>query len=155
EKSENSTNGIIILLENYIDFFSLLASENKSDYQSWKDRKSSRIIALERHDKNSPFYLFSQAEINLQWGLLHNRFQDNLGSAMDIWKAEKLLRSNTDKFPDFLPNRKSAGLIDVIFGAIPANLKRFTNPLGVRGNISRGIGTLEGLVTSLPRSSYD
>lgn len=154
EKSQNSANGIVVLLENYIDFFSLLASGNKNDYQRLKDRKSSRLSALERNDKNSPFYLYAQAEVNLQWGLLQSRFQDYLPSAMDIWKAEKLLRSNTERFPDFLPNKKSTGLIDVIFGAIPANLQRFTSTFGLKGNVPRGIKTLEGLLTTLPKS-YD
>jgi len=153
-KNQNAANGIIVLLENYIDFFSVLASGNKSDYERLKDRKSSRLSALERNDKNSPFYLFSQAEINLQWGLLQSRFQEYLPSAMDIWKAEKLLRSNADRFPEFLPNKKSAGLIDVIFGAIPANLRRFTTTIGLKGNVTRGVRTLEGLLTTLP-TSYD
>ncbi|TCK80623.1 tetratricopeptide repeat protein [Albibacterium bauzanense] len=154
EKSQNANNGIIVLLENYIDFFSLLASENKSDYERLKARKSSRLSALERNDKNSPFYFYSQAEINLQWGLLQSRFQDYFPSAMDIWKAEKLLRSNAERFPDFSPNKKSSGLIDVIFGAIPANLQRFTSTLGLKGNVTRGIKTLEGLLTTMPKS-YD
>src|SRR5476649_1295424 len=33
EKQQNPQNGLIILLENYIDYFSLLASEDKNEYE--------------------------------------------------------------------------------------------------------------------------
>lgn len=154
EKTQNSTNGIIILLENYIDFFELWASDNQKDYERLKNRKSERISALEKQDQSSPFYLFAQAEINLQWGLLHSRFSDYFASAMDIRKADKLLGRNASAFPDFLPNEKSSGLINVIFGAIPANLKGITSTFGFKGNTTNGIKTLENLTTTLPASNY-
>lgn len=155
EKRLNPNNGITILLDNYIDYFTLLASENKADYERLKGLKSSRIKALEKQDKNSPYYLFAQAEINLQWGMLESRFQDYLTSALDIRKADKLLSANAAKYPGFLPNKKSSGLIDVIFGSIPSNLKRISSTLGIKGNKEIGIKTLESLMKALPKTSYD
>src|ERR1700761_3272363 len=46
EKQQNPANGIVVLLENYIDYFSLLASESKNDYEKLKDKKDDRISAL-------------------------------------------------------------------------------------------------------------
>ncbi len=154
ERKQNPNNGITILLDNYIDYFTLLASENKADYDRLKNLKASRISALEKQDKNSPYYLFAQAEINLQWGMLKSRFQDYFSSGMDIKKADNLLTENAAKYPSFLPNKKSAGLIDVIFGSIPSNLKGLFSTLGIKGNAATGIRTLESLATTLPRSSY-
>jgi tetratricopeptide (TPR) repeat protein len=133
----------------------LLASENKADYEKLKKLKSSRLSALEKKDKNSPYYLFAQAEINLQWGMLESRFQDYFSSGMDIRKADKLLSANMAKYPEFLPNQKSIGLIDVIFGSIPSNLKRIFSTLGIKGNTDKGIKTLEQLASVLPKTSYD
>lgn len=155
EKKHNPNNGITILLENYVDYFTLLASENKTDYERLKRLKSSRLSDLEKNDKNSPYYLFSQAEINLQWGMLESRFQDYFSSGIAIRKANRLLSANAEKFPEFLPNQKSAGLIDVIFGSIPSNLKKVFSTLGIKGNASKGIKTLENLVSTLPKTTYD
>ncbi len=155
EKAKNPNNGITLLLENYVDYFTLLASENKSDYERLKRLKSSRLSALEKKDKNSPYYLFTQAEINLQWGMLESKFQDYFSSAMNIRKADKLLSTNAAKHPDFLPNKKSAGLIDVIFGSIPSNLKRVVSTFGIKGNSQNGIRTLEHLMKALPKTYYD
>lgn len=154
EKRLNPGNGIPILLDNYIDYFTLLTSENKADYMRLKNQKSVRLDALDRYDKSSPYYLFAKAEINLQWGLLKSRFQDYLSSGIDIKKADNLLTENAAKFPSFLPNRKSSGLIDVIFGSIPSNLKGIFSTLGISGNINDGIKTLENLSAALPGSSY-
>jgi len=154
EKKKNPNNGIIILLENYVDYFTILASENKADYERLKGLKAGRISALEKQDKNSPYYLFAQAEIHLQWGMLKSRFQEFLSSGLDVKRADNLLSTNAAKFPSFLPNKKSSGLIDVIFGSIPSNMRSFVSTFGIKGNANTGIRTLESLVVSLPRSSY-
>jgi hypothetical protein len=154
EKQVNPQNGIIILLENYIDYFSLLASENKNDYNKWKDNKSARISALEQNDKNSPYYLFSQAEIYLQWSFLKAKFGDYMSSGSDAKSANSLLKDNSKKYPDFLPNKKSLALVNIIFGNIPANFKWITGMLGMKGNTQYGINQLTELKKQLPKSPY-
>lgn len=154
EKQQNPQNGIIILLENHIDYFSLLASESKTDYDRLKDNRAARVSALENNDKNSPYYLFCQAEVYLQWGLLKGKFGDYFSSSMDLKRAAGLLRENAEKYPDFLLNQKSLALINVIFGSIPPNLKTVTRFLGMTGNIQAGIKQLEELRTELPKTKY-
>ena len=154
EKSQNPNNGITILLDNYVDYFTLLTSENKADYERLKGLRSNRLSALEKNDKNSPYYLFAQAEVYLQWGMLKSRFQDYLSSGFDIKKADNLLDENMKKYPTFLPNKKSAGLVDVILGSIPSNLKGILSTFGFKGNVSNGIKTLEYLASVLPKTSY-
>ncbi|MBK0382224.1 tetratricopeptide repeat protein [Pedobacter sp. SD-b] len=154
EKNQNPNNGITILLDNYIDYFTLLTTEKKSDYERLKNLKSGRLDALENQDKNSPYYLFAQAEVYLQWGMLKSRFQDYFSSGLDIKKADNLLDENAKKYPSFLPNKKSSGLIDVILGSIPSNIKGILSTFGFKGNVDNGIKTLEYLSTALPKTSY-
>ncbi|WP_299586599.1 lipopolysaccharide assembly protein LapB [Mucilaginibacter sp.] len=154
EKQLNPQNGIVVLLENYIDYFSLLASENKNDYNRLKENKSNRVSVLEDNDKNSPYYLFSQAEIYLQWSFLKAKFGDYVSSGFDAKKANGLLKDNNKKYPDFLPNQKSLALVNIIFGSIPASFKGVTHFLGMNGNVLAGIKQLEDLKTQLPKSNY-
>jgi hypothetical protein len=154
ERQQNPQNGIIILLDNYIDYFTLLASENKNDYERLSGNKSARISALENNDKNSPYYLFSQAEIHLQWSFLKLKFGDYLSSAIDAKKAGNLLKENMEKYPDFLPDQKGFALVNVIFGSVPASLKGITRFLGMTGNVQSGVKLLEGLRTELPKSKF-
>lgn len=158
EKQQNPQNGITLLLDNYVDYFSLLTSDNRADYDQWKDRKFDRTDALEKNDKNSPWYLFTQAEVFLQWGMVKARFGDYMSSAIDIKKARNLLKDNAQQYPDFLPNQKSLALIDVIFGAMPANLKAVAGFLGMKGNATAGVaqmGKLKAVVTKTKYSYYN
>ncbi|GAA4311321.1 hypothetical protein GCM10023149_06280 [Mucilaginibacter gynuensis] len=156
EKQHDPKNGIIIMLENYVDFFSLMASDNKNDYERLKDYRSDRLSALEDNsDEKSPYYLYTQAEVYLQWGLLKGRFGDYLSSARDLKKASNLLKENTKKFPDFTPNKKGIALVNVIFGSIPSNMKGITSFLGMTGNAPTGIKQLEALRLELPKSKYE
>lgn len=154
EKAQNPQNAIPVLLDNYIDFFTLLSSENKADYERLKSRRDSRLSYLSKQDRNSPYYLFAQAEVLLQWGMLKSRFQDFMSSGFDVKKADNLLSENQKKYPSFLPNKKSSGLIDVILGSIPSNMKGIASTFGFSGNADKGIKTLEGLMGSLPKTAY-
>jgi len=154
EKQTNPANGIVVLLENYIDYFSLLASENKNEYERLKDNRYIRVDALEENDKNSPWYLFSQAEIYLQWSFLKAKFGDYMSSGSDAKSANSLLKDNSKKYPDFLPNKKSLALVNIIFGNIPANFRWIAGMLGMKGNVQYGINQLVELKKQLPRSAY-
>ncbi|HEY0244769.1 MAG TPA: tetratricopeptide repeat protein [Mucilaginibacter sp.] len=154
ERQVDAKNGITILLDNYVDFFNLLISDNKTEYEKLKDRKSDRIDALEKNDKNSPYYLFSQAEVYLQWGILKAKFGDYTAAFLDMKRARSLLKENTTKYPDFLPNQKDAALLDVILGALPSNLKGIAKFLGMSGNTRTGIAQLEALRPQLINTRY-
>ena len=154
EKQQDPGNGITVLLENYVDYFGLLTSESKDDYERLKDNKSARLSVLEENDSRSPYYLFSQAEVYLQWSLLKAKFGDYVSSSFDAKKASGLLKDNNEKFPDFLPNQKSLALVNIIFGSIPASFKGITRFLGMSGNTQAGIEQLETLRAQLPKTKY-
>ena len=154
EKQQYPQNGITILLDNYVDYISLLTSDSKTDYDKLENRRSARIDALEDNKENSPYYLFAQAEVYLQWGLIKGRFGDYMSSATDLKKARGLLRDNAKKYPDFLPDQKSLALIDVVFGSLPSNLKSIAKFLGMQGNIQSGYSQLEKLRTQIQNTKY-
>lgn len=154
EKAKNPSNGITILLENYLDYLYLLTSDNKSDYEKFKDRKGDRIDAIRENDKNSPYYLFAQAEVYIQWGMLKSKFGDYTSSVIDLNKGKKLLVENNEKFKDFLPNQKSLGWVDLTFGAIPANLKGVVGFFGIKGDMLSGFRQLERFNSQIAGTKY-
>ncbi|RYZ93704.1 MAG: tetratricopeptide repeat protein, partial [Sphingobacteriaceae bacterium] len=102
----------------------------------------------------SPYYLFSQAEVYMQWGLLKGKYGDYMASASDLKKARSLLKDNAKKYPDFLPNLKNLALIDVVFGALPSSMKSVAAFLGMRGNIQTGVAQLEKLRVQIDNTKY-
>lgn len=154
EKRKNPSNSIPYLLDNYVDYFSLMTTENKTDFERFKDNKSERISRIEKDDKSSPYYLFSLAEINLQFALSRTRAKEYFTASIEVNRAYSQLQENTKKFPEFLPNQKNLGMINAVLGSIPDGLRKALSVFGIRGDTRTGIRMLESLIEKLPRSPY-
>lgn len=152
EKNENPNNDIPLFLENYIDFFILIIGENPDDYNSLKNNKEFRLKQLAKGDSQSPWFLYSQAETNLQWAFVHVKFGEYISAVSEINKAYKLLEDNRQKFPSFLPNIKSLGLLHAIIGTVPDNYKWAVNIMGIEGTIKQGVKELNTVVSQTQQS---
>jgi len=154
EKRKNPTNSIPYLLDNYIDYFGLMTTENKSDFERFKDSKNERISRIERDDKTSPYYLFALAEINLQFALSRTRAKEYFTASIEVNRAYGQLQENNNKFPEFLPNQKNLGMINAVLGSIPDGLRKALSVFGVRGDTRTGVRMMENLIEKLPRSPF-
>ena len=154
EKKINPNNSIPYLLDNYVDFFTIMTSENKGEFERLKNNKSMRLNRIERENENSPYYLFALAEINLQWAISRGRFQEYFSSAIEINKAYKMLQENAKKYPSFILNQKNLGMINAMLGSLPEGLKKTMSAFGIHGNTEMGVKMLDNLTKSLPSSEY-
>jgi hypothetical protein len=87
---EDSQNGIAIYVANYGDIIRLLVSEDQATYDLLLGNEEIRIDKLEDLETDSPYYLFTQAEIRLQWAFVKLKFGDE-GSAFPEKKITKKL----------------------------------------------------------------
>jgi hypothetical protein len=101
---------------------------------------------LSEGDRNSPYYLYTQASINLQWAFIKIKFEDYFSAVWDVKKAYSLLKENKEKFPQFAPNDKDLALLNTIFGAIPDKYSFGAKLLGLKGNIDEGLSDLGNLL---------
>ncbi len=155
EKKVNPDNGIVLMLENYIDYFYLLTSDSKSEFDRLQQNKSRRLDLIAAGDKSSPYYLYAQAEINLQWALIRGRYGEYMTAAREIRKAKVQLQENTEKFPGFHLNAKGLGLINAFLGNLPDGILKSTlATFGIKGNLQAGVAMLEKLSANLPQSKY-
>ncbi|QJD96383.1 tetratricopeptide repeat protein [Mucilaginibacter robiniae] len=155
EKATHPQNSFTILLDNYYDYFYLLSTESKADYDRLKGNKSSRLDKLEDENQSSPYYNFALAEVQLQWALLNSRFGDNTTAGFAINKAYHLLQDNSKKFPAFLPDDIPLGVVSVALGALPDGaLKSILNIFGIKGSLEGGINLLQNVTARLPQSAY-
>ncbi|SOD20237.1 hypothetical protein [Pedobacter xixiisoli] len=156
EKKARPQNSIVPLLENYVDYFYLLTNESKAEFERLEANKSSRLDQISKDDKNSPYYLYAQAEINLQWALVRGRYGAYFAASREINRANGLLKDNQKKFPNFHLNTKGLGLINVVIGALPDGfMKSALSTFGVKGDIQTGISQLDKLAEELPKSTYE
>lgn len=156
EKKLRPNNAITTLLDNYWDYFYLITVDSKAEYDRLHALKDARLNLIAGQEKNSPYYLYAQAEINLQWGILSGRFGNNYTAAREINKASNLLQQNNKKFPAYILNQKGLGLINAVLGAMPDGfLKSALATFGIKGNLNMGLGMLERLLDGLPTSNFD
>lgn len=156
EKKVHPRNSIVPLLENYVDYFYLITTESKTEFERLEGNKASRLDQISSDDKNSPYYLYAQAEINLQWALIRSKYGAYFAAAREINKANGLLKDNQKKFPGFHLNLKGLGLINVVFGALPDGFMKSTlSTFGVKGDVQTGLNQLDKLAENLPKSSYE
>ncbi len=134
-KSKEPDNLLVYHVENYIDFFTLFINEEFEVYESIKDNKDIRLDLISKGDRSSPYYLFTIAEINLQWATARLKFGEKFKPMREVYKAYKLLEENQEKFPDFIANKKSLSIIHALGESIPGLLRTL---FSVKGSIETG-----------------
>ncbi|MCB0397258.1 MAG: hypothetical protein KDD36_11420 [Flavobacteriales bacterium] len=151
EKSQQTGNGLVPYVENYIDFLTLLIGEEEAEFKVREKHKEERLKLIEKNDDHSPWYLLSQAEMHLQWAFARLKFKEYLTAAREIHKAYRLLQRNEEKFPGFIPNQKSLGLLHAAIGSIPEDYDWVKGLVGVEGSIHQGIQEMKGVLDAAIR----
>ena len=155
EQSQNSKNGFITLHKNYIDFLTILITEDLNYFESHENFKDIRLGLLDENDKNSPYYLYSKAEVSLQWAFSRLKFEQYPTATYELLEAYKLLEENQEKFPDFTLNNKGLGLIHAFLGAVPKEFHWIINLAGLDGSVSRGLSELDAVLNDNRFAMYE
>ena len=146
EQIEYPDNAILFLHQNYIDFLTILIGEEEDFFTTTKSFKSARIDFIKDGDDSSPYYLYAQAEVHLQWAFARLKFNEYLTAAYEIQKAYSLLEKNKEKFPDFKLNLKGLGLLHTLVGSIPEKYQWVLNLVGMEGSVELGLAELNSLL---------
>ncbi|MFN3405520.1 MAG: tetratricopeptide repeat protein [Cytophagaceae bacterium] len=141
--NNKESKAIVLYLENYADVISVFISDELKQYEALYPASNGRVEQISKMDKKSPYYLFILSEIKLQWAFIKIKFGDEVAGMWDIRQAYLMLEENNQKFPDFLPNKKTFGIMNILVGSVPDKYTWVTNVAGMRGNISTGIKLLE------------
>jgi tetratricopeptide (TPR) repeat protein len=153
--NEHPDNLIPVYIENYIDFLRLAIGELEEDYKSLRSNKADRIRKLEQGPESSPYYLFCQAGINLQWALARSKFNDYTKAVFEARKAYFLLQKNHELFPDFTPNLVGLGLLHTLVGTIPDEYQWVAGIFGMKGSVREGLEELHLAASSLQAGDLD
>jgi len=146
EKQLNKDNLLPYFLENYGDFLALYISEDEALYKKLSGNKDERLRILQAGNPKSPYFLYTQANLYLQWAFTKIKFGDYLSAVWDVRKAYNLLKTNKEKFPSFAPNNKDLALLNTLFGAIPDKYKFGARILGLKGDIDEGLKEMARLL---------
>ncbi len=140
-------------LEDYIETIIIFLDENKNTFNKYAANKDKRLEKLATGPQSSPYYLYTQAEINLRWAIARAKFtesltsMDNVTSFKEVTSAYKMLVKNDKKFPDFIANKKTISTLRAVFGSVPPEYRWASNLIsGIDGDIEKGRKELEEVV---------
>ena len=148
ERRENPNNGIIILNQNYLDFVNVIVSDDFTYYKKLLKEKSRIIKSLKEIDNTSPYYLFIQSEIHLQFAFMQLKFNNYTLAIFDFIQAYKLLQENKKNHPEFILNNKGLGLINILLGVIPEKYNWILKLTRFEGDVEKGMQQLDSLINN-------
>jgi len=153
EKSENKKNVIPFLIENYIDYLTIQIGERELDFNKLEKNKKNRIKKINTGNSNSPWFLYSKAEINIQWAANRIKFKNYFFAGIEIKKAYDLIQENKNKFPEFYPNYKILGTLNSLIGSIPKKYDWILSLINIEGNIDKGEIEMKKILSELKNNS--
>ncbi len=155
EKKIRPANDIPYFIENYIDFLTIMIGEEEDVYLKLLNEKSKRIQRLERGEKNSPYYKYCLAELELQWAFCRIKFNDYLTAAYEINKAYRLLSKNQEEYSWFILNLKGLGVIHSLSESVPPGYKWIINVAGMESATGQGANELNKIcLVTINNPSY-
>jgi hypothetical protein len=155
-RNKDPDNLLLLHVENYVDFFRVYINEDEKEFRKLEKNKDKRLelIATEG-DLNSPYYLYLQADIRLQWALARLKFEEYSTAFLEANKAFKLLSKNSKKYPDFKPNQKNLGIMHAMIGTIPNNYKRAVEWISsMEGTFEQGKKELEAVIAYAKKQDF-
>lgn len=146
EKASRPNNHYVLLLENYIDFLSIYCSGDNKAIESKQKDFDARIKTIKNSNlESSPYYLYIQAEIQLQAAMLLVKNNEYISTIFYLRRCLKLLELNMENFPNFKANKKSLGVLYSILGSVPDSFKTGLSIFGLNGDIKEGMKMLKTL----------
>ncbi len=148
ELAQNPDNLAAILVANYPDFLQLIISQNPDLYEASLELQEERLEKIKSSPEKSPYKKYAQAEIKIQIALCQLFFDDEFKAGWNIRQAFLLLQENQKLYPDFVPNRKSLGILQFAIGSIPDSYSWILALLGMNADVKTGIKNLELAATT-------
>lgn len=154
EKAARPGNSMVLLVEDYQDFYQLVFEANPKAFTAAEKRLESRLAALERDNSTGAWSLFAKGRMHIHRALLNGMQKNYLTAAIQLNKANSAIVALHQAHPDFLPGQREKALLEVVFGAVPDPYKWAALAVGWKGNEKQGMRVLKGMVAKMESSPY-
>jgi hypothetical protein len=134
DKSQDFYKTYLLALNETID---VLITEDPKKFETLLVNFKHRLEWLEKLEPG-PEVLFLRAELNLQKGFNLLNMGEEFNAVFAIRRAYNLTQECIKKYPDFIPIKKTHGVLQVMLGSIPEKYAWFMSLLGMRGSVTVG-----------------
>ncbi len=155
ERINNPKNSVVDYLEVYSLFLKYATTEKEVLINDFNDKLEVAVTKIKDEDMQEPFRLYMLADMYLESALI-NAIEGNYFSAVFLFKKSySTINENIKLFPNFAPNNKTVGLLNVIIGSIPQSYNWALTLLNISGDIDKGLSNIEtALKSSINNKEY-
>ncbi|WP_161887679.1 tetratricopeptide repeat protein [Pontibacter russatus] len=146
-KDEKAGQAVVLLLANYNDFLELCVEQDPERYDQLVEAQEQRLEKISRLPGNSAWKDYAAAEVRMQLAICKLLFGNRLSAAWDFRKAYLQYAANASRWPDFIPNRKNLGVLQVLIGSVPDQYQWFLEIIGLSGSVQEGMANLRAAAT--------
>ena len=80
---------------------------------------SSLYTRIADFETTSPYQGFYKAEMMLQLALVQLKTHEEWSAALSLRRAYLIIDENMERYPDFIPQNKTLGLLHLLIGSVP------------------------------------
>lgn len=131
-------------LENWKEVIELIGYEDQDNYEVYVKSFDNRLNQIESWEfKESESFNITLAEMYAHAGLANVMYGDYLAGFRKFVRANKLSSKNLKEYPDYWPNYKLCGALNISLDQMPTILKWLTSLLGLKGNSEEGLKQID------------
>lgn len=154
-RRDEPNNLIIVYIENHLECIKIFISEDKTEYDKYVPNEKKRLNILRNGDPQSPYYLFTQSQVQLLWAMNKVKFGSYLDALNATSAAYEMLEKNQKKFPSFIANKMTLGVLHAVVGTIPDKYKWGTKLVfGMNGTIQQGQAEIEEVISYAKNNDF-
>ena len=147
EKAIHPNNRVSDYIGSYILFWNAALNEDADDMDKYEDEIDDVIDLIEDDEEESPYRKFFLSDIYLRGAYLKAMQTSYMSAAYRFNKAYNLVQENKKEYPQFIPNKKLVGLMNVGIGTVPKKYTWVLKLFNFEGNVKDGMQELEQLLS--------
>lgn len=136
-----------LYLQTFCESVEVLISEDEKLFEEVEKKFKERVKLLDDKPESADI-LFLKAEIALHRGFNMINLGQELSAVFAIKSAYNLANDCLKKYPNFIPIKKTNGLLEVMVGSVPDKYHWFISLLGMKGSVAVGQKQLNDLRNS-------
>lgn len=133
-----------IYVESFLETLDVLISEDEVKFARIENNFRARFKYLDSQLETAET-LFLKAELNLQRGFNFLNLGQDFNAVLAIRTAYNQSALCLEKYPNFIPIKKTSGVIQVMIGSVPDKYSWLLNLIGMSGSVATGQQQLQEL----------
>lgn len=142
QKQIDPNNLFVNYIECFGDFLKITISNDEDKYDKLESHITDCIDLLYKVSDTSPWKYYLIGNLKLQLATLDFSFGNYFPGAINMNRSYRVLLENKRKFPDFLPNEISIGILHIMIGIVPDSYQWILDIISMEGGVAMGTNEL-------------